>query len=1174
MLGESDLKHIFSVLLAFILMLTSFSMGFVAVAQTAPMNSELTSFANNLSNMIRTYDSANNKSDETSNHDLLSKITDYFPIAYSQQVFTSSFAETEDANEPENSNSECIEGLSDNAFELKRLIVKSKTEIDNCGAIDCVSGYNNMYILQYGSVEDTVSAYKYYSSLDSIEYVEPDLVYKTQESEIKEVIPSEDLGVETEDFVEVKDKVESWNTKEIGFDAIRSKLSEIKLVDVVVAVLDSGIDTDHEMFEGRLIDNFVNCSTSGAENSVEDDFGHGTHVAGIIADNSLKNVKIKPYKVLNNEGKGTLSSIVVAIDLAVEEKVNIINMSFTAEGESQAMTDSVNNAVEKGINVVVAAGNKGVDLTKKTYTPACIESAITVSATTKDHKLSKYSNYNGPIDIAAPGDDVISAYLNNTYVSMSGTSMATPQVSAAIALVRSIYKEKNNHEIKEFIEQHAIELKDDSNTNKFGAGLLYIKNIFESKPRTVEPTFSVESTDFVNSFNLSISCLEENAKILYVKIERELDGSFDISKNLQAELLKGATTYTGVIPISVDTAIAAVAVAEGKSVSHAVIMKYNRRNESEADLYDINSSGMITGYVGSETDLIVPDTIQGKVVKGVGSSAFKGNKKVHSVVLPSTATHIGVEAFQDCTNLEYVKGEGLTHINISAFANSSISEFSFGKVKNISDKAFYNCKNLKNVDLTNAEVIGVSAFENASGIGIINNDKLTALSNYAFRNSDVVSVNLPNLKTLGTSAFEKCANLESVELPIVTAVPLNAFKNCTSLSAISIPNALSIGNYAFQASALEKVYFDNVETVGNYAFRDIASLKYVFLPNATDVGSSCFYNCPSLKFVYMPVLYELNANTFFKCSSLASIYLPAVKTVSKNAFNNSSLEYIQFDTVETIASLPNTLMGLVLPSTLVEITASIPQTEFVVYGYENTLASKLAEENSKEFVDVPAMICKTSESVSIDEKYIFTYAIGFNCTYQWYKNDTVSNENGTLIDGATDFYYEPTKDDNAVSYYCVIISDDGVNQSEIITEPVTNILEYQDADYSEYDLAVEEAKAIERELYTENSLSVLDKLLSKDISGYSLAQQDLISQHIQAIKDALSSLVLDYVLGDINADGKISLIDARIALKNVSGTQELNELQTLSADMNKDGKISLIDVRTILRIISEMAETE
>ncbi len=1154
-------------------MVTSLSTGFVAVAQTVPVNSDLTAFASSLNNMIRIYDNANNKSNKISNPDLLSEITDYFPIAYSQQISASSFAEAEDVNEAENNNSEYIERLPDNAFELKRLIVKSKNEIDNCGAIDCVSGYNDMYILQYGSVEDTVSAYKYYLSLDTIEYVEPDLVYKTQESEIKEVTPSEDLGVETEVFVEVKDKVDSWNTKEIGFDAIKSKLAETKLVDVVVAVLDSGIDTDHEMFEGRLIDNFVNCSTSGAENSVEDDFGHGTHVAGIIVDNSLKNVKIKPYKVLNSEGKGTLSSIVVAIDLAVEEKVNVINMSFTAEGESQAMTDSVNNAVEKGINVVVAAGNKGVDLTKKTYTPACIDSAITVSATTKDHKLSKYSNYNGPIDIAAPGDDVISAYLNNTYVSMSGTSMATPQVSAAVANVRSIYKEKNNYEIKEFIEKHAIKIKDDSGTNKFGAGLLYIKNIFESKPRTVEPIFSVESTDFVNSFNLSISCLEENAKILYVKIEKELDGSFDINKNLQAELLN-ATAYTSAISISVDTTVAAIAVAEGKSVSPAVIMKYNRRNDSEADLYDINSSGMITGYVGSETDLIVPDTIQGKVVRGVGSSAFKGNTKIHSVVLPSTATHIGVEAFQDCTNLEFVKGEGLTHINISAFANSSISDFSFEKVKNISDKAFYGCKNLKNVDLTNAEVIGVSAFENASGIGIINNEKLTALGNYAFRNSDVVSVNLPSLKTLGTSAFEKCAKFEKVELSSVTAIPLNAFKNCTSLTNVSIPNASSIGNYAFQAVALEKVSFDNAETVGNYAFTGITSLKYAFLPKATEVGSACFMNCSNLQFLYMPALNELKANVLSKCSSLTSIYLPAVKTVNKNAFNNSSLKYVQFNAVETIESLPNTLMGLVLPSTLVEITASIPQTEFVVYGYENTLASKFAGENSKEFVDVPAMICKTSESVSIDEKYIFTYAIGFNCTYQWYKNDTVSNENGTAIEGATDFYYEPARDDNAVSYYCIIISDDGVNQSEIITEPVTNILEYQDADYSDYNLTVEEANAIDRELYTEKSLSVLDKLLSKDISGYSLAQQDLISQHIQAIRDAISSLVLDYVLGDINDDGKISLIDARIALKNISGTQELNELQTLSADMNKDGKISLIDVRTILRMISEMAETE
>ncbi len=733
-------------------------------------------------------------------------------------------------------------------------------------------------------------------------------------------------------------------------------------------------------------------------------------------------------------------------------------------------------------------------------------------------------------------------------------------------------KEKSNYEVEEFLERYAVTMEEESGSNKFGKGLLYIKYILEDTPRTVEPFFNVESGEFVNSFNLSIKCHEKDSEIYYVMIENEFDGSFDHEEILEFNFLD-ADIYESSLTISVDTTVIAIAKAEDKGFSSIVSVEFDRKNGSEADLYDINGSGMITGYVGTEVDLVVPNTIQGKTVKGIGSSAFEDNKNIHSVVLPSTATHIGVDAFKNCTNLESVTGEGITHINLNAFANSTISTFNFERVKNISDKAFYGCANLENVDLSNVEKIGASAFENATGISEINNEKLTTLDNYAFRGTDITKVNLPNVKTLGSGVFEKCSSLVSASLPLLEEVTASTFKNCNSLSEVDLPNITSIDNSAFQGTLLEKVNFENVEAVGNYAFRD-SNLKYAFLPNATDIGTGCFYGCTNLKFVYLPLLSELNANSFAKCTSLKSLWLPSVEIVNRNAFNNSSIEYLQFDKVATINSLPNTLLGAVLPSTLTTVTASVPETDFAVYGFEDTFAYEFAVENSKDFYAVPAMICETPENVSIDEQYIYTYALGFNCKYQWYKNDTVSNEDGILIEGATNYWYEPIKADNAVSYYCVIISDDGVNHSEIVTEPIINIPQYQDADFTEYNSVVEEANSIDRELYTDESLSVLDELLARDISEYSLAEQDLITQHITDIKNAISSLLFDYELGDINDDGKVSLIDARLALKVVSGTEELDRLQTLSADMNEDGKISLIDVRAILRIISEMTEAE
>jgi thermitase len=175
---------------------------------------------------------------------------------------------------------------------------------------------------------------------------------------------------------------------------------------VLVAVLDSGVDTDHDLLKDRIVDSGVNLSGTGIINSCEDDYGHGTHVAGIIASNTLNNVVIRPYKILNDMGNGSLSAISAAVDMAVADGADIINMSLTAKGESERLSEAVNNAVANNVNVVVAAGNNKADLDKVYYTPACIESAITVSATDKNDKLASFSNYDGTIDIAAPGTEI------------------------------------------------------------------------------------------------------------------------------------------------------------------------------------------------------------------------------------------------------------------------------------------------------------------------------------------------------------------------------------------------------------------------------------------------------------------------------------------------------------------------------------------------------------------------------------------------------------------------------------------------------------------------------------------------------------------------------------------------------------------------------------------------
>ncbi len=1146
------MRRFLALLISLIIVFVSVSNGIVAVAAMSKDNG-LSSFAQELAEMVREHDK---NADPTTDSASVEQFYSSGPTALEEKYAH----------------------LPKDAFVLKRLVVKSDKKIDYKGAIDCVSGYRDLYILQYDSYDAVKSAYDYYLTLDYIDYVEPDYIMKMQledvvadvegavddiegvvddiEGVVGGIIGNGDKGSSDESY-EIRDKVVSWASNTIGFEDIKDELkTKIKDDYIQVAVLDSGIDTDHEIFEGRLIESNVNLSNTGKENSCEDDFGHGTHVAGILADNTLSNVKIKPYKVLNNQGNGSESLIAIAIDLAVAEGADIINLSIASDGEFQMMTESVNNAVANGVNVVVAAGNKKLDLSQHFISPACIESAFTVSAVNEKNELSSYSNYNGTIDIAAPGDDINSSYLYGSYIKLSGTSMATPQVAAGLAIIYSIYPDKTAKEAEEMLCDYAITLDEDEGVNKFGAGLLYLKYILEQKPTTADPVFSVDSCTFSNSFTLSISCPEPNATILYVISEDE---------NVNVNFINGEV-YQNQLKISLDTKIYAVAIVRGKRFSSIVKKEYIRTNNTEADLYDISSTGLIQGYFGEETDLIIPKKIRGITVKGVYSSAFKGNDTIRSVSLPDTATRIFNEAFMGCTALETVTGKGITQVEKNAFSNSTLANFPFEQLTSVGANAFENCQNLQNVNLINATTVQASAFKNAQGLTDINSEKLTNIGISAFSGSDVKMVNLPNITTLNATVFENCASLESVQIPYVKSVGSGAFQNCTSLKDIDISLVETLATNCFKNTGLEYVYCKNVKSFGNFAFAENSQLSLAMLPKATTIGTYAFQNCPELQVVHMPVLTTLTNDSFSGCPKLLSLWLPSVQTINRGALENSSIEYLQLDNVVTINGLPSTtLKGFVAPSSLASITGVIPANDFIVYGYEGTYAEQFAKDNGKQFNTVPAIVYDLEDQVNIDDRFILVYALGFNCKYQWYKNDTLSNEGGTPIEGATNYYYEPSRKDNAASYYCVIESNDGEISSTVTTKYIANAPEYREADYTEYNELYEFYQGMDRTLYIEEDLVVIDDLFKISIAGLSLAQQDLLNSHIQKIRTAIENARFKFLLCDVNMDNKISIIDARLSLKAVVGSIILDQTQKLAADVNGDGKVSIADSRAILK---------
>ena len=220
--------------------------------------------------------------------------------------------------------------------------------------------------------------------------------------------------------------------------------------DVVVAVLDTGCEKDHPDLQDRIIGG-KNFTTDGGPDDYGDFNGHGTHVAGTIAAVSNGNgvvgvapgVKLLICKVLDAQGSGYFSWITEAIKYATNwtgpngEKVRVISMSLGGPSEVPELRKAIQEANEKQIAVVVAAGNEGDDKedTFEYSYPGNYNEVIEVAASTLDNKLAPFSNNNQEVDVIAPGVDVLSTWPGKKYARISGTSMATPHVAGALALL-------------------------------------------------------------------------------------------------------------------------------------------------------------------------------------------------------------------------------------------------------------------------------------------------------------------------------------------------------------------------------------------------------------------------------------------------------------------------------------------------------------------------------------------------------------------------------------------------------------------------------------------------------------------------------------------------------------------------------------------------------------------
>lgn len=244
--------------------------------------------------------------------------------------------------------------------------------------------------------------------------------------------------------------------------------ADFKNNPVLVAVIDTGINASHELFDGVLCDEglwYNAIEKKRGRDYINDNcyngnlIGHGTHVAGIVAQEIKKYgledyIKILPVKAGDSKGSFKDVAVVNAIsyvgNLATQDKTIVINMSLTSYywGKNSDVDDAVQSAVREGVIVCAAAGNDRKNSSSSGYSlgsPACLENVIGVMNYMEGLIPAPNSNYGTAYDIAAPGQEIISASKdgNNNYNTKNGTSMATPFVSFAAAVLEIGFNRKS-----------------------------------------------------------------------------------------------------------------------------------------------------------------------------------------------------------------------------------------------------------------------------------------------------------------------------------------------------------------------------------------------------------------------------------------------------------------------------------------------------------------------------------------------------------------------------------------------------------------------------------------------------------------------------------------------------------------------------------------------------------
>ncbi len=672
---------------------------------------------------------------------------------------------------------------------------------------------------------------------------------------------------------------------------------------ITVAVIDTGIDTDHPEFVGRISEYSYNASEDKIVKDwrledgacdwslIEDEQGHGTAVTGVIAASmdgkgivgiapEVNIIVIKAECDKNGNFKRT-SDLVFGLYYAIERDVAVVNMSFGSPMGS-LFAEATQLAVDSDIICLAAAGNEGS--AALTY-PAADENVFGVGALADNSwELAAYSNYGENVDFVAPGT-VYTTLMGGGYGYMNGTSFACPVSAGIMALYLSQNRYSDFETAKELVYASCYDLGELGPDQYYGYGAIDVSALISEKRGTVTfnmMTDELDNTEQVFVYAHTLQNMPEPERLYAV-----FDGWYYDPQCTEEYVWYEDAFFS-------DLTLYANWVNEDDGIPYTYV-------ELDDGTIEIRS------YTGHRRYITIPDYIDGKMVSSIGEFAFAGNTRLREVSLPKYLRRIRASAFSGCSNLVYISiPDTVTRIEECAFFENlrltqpvigSESELSF-----LGDFAFSGC-------------ISMREFTVPAKVSVINGSVFKG--NIALRSFEVDHRNQHFVAVDGV--------LFTKDQQILVCYP-------TALSgSYTLPQATrEIGNFAFSFTRLSEVSLTNVESIGQFAFY-CGQLSSVLLPDTvTRLGASAFEGCSLMtSAVLSNNLTSISPKAFLRTGLMSVDIPPSVRTIDSYAFaQTSSLVEVNFASdgllsVIGAASFSETsLISLSIPPSVVSIEDS------------------------------------------------------------------------------------------------------------------------------------------------------------------------------------------------------------------------------------------------------------